>query len=163
MGEARRRRDAAVEVLPNGVCLGRNRPTPEGQQLGASLAKMADAGEPIARLEFPAMPPRCKSCAFTAGTVPNGCPETAIDAFGCIVESTPFMCHQRFDDDGNPQDLCTGWVFAMASPHARVFQKALDGKMPFEIPARSTEAQAYMDEERRKLRAKRRSDHGQAE
>lgn len=154
MGEAKRRREAAKVVLPNGIRLVTNKPTPEGYHLGALFAGMADEGEPLVRLSFPAHAPRCKSCAFTNGTLPNGCPETVLDAFASIVEDTPFMCHQRFDDDGNPEDLCAGWAFAKEAKMASMLKQVTGGKLPFEVPVRSPGVQAYMDEMRRKIRAK---------
>lgn len=132
MGEAKRKREAAKEVLPNGVCLVVNRPTPQGYLLGAVLAAAADRGEPIARLSDPTMPPRCKSCAFTQGTIPNGCPETVLDAMGALIETIPFRCHQHFDDDGDPMDICSGWIFAMAAPVVDAMREEFGGTMPFE-------------------------------
>lgn len=51
---------------------------------------------------------RCKSCAFRAGTVPNGCPQTQMDALKCVIEGVPFKCHQA-DRKGWP---CHGWYAA---------------------------------------------------
>lgn len=92
----------------------RNKPSPEGRAAGEQLARLADRGEPIVRERFPAHAPRCQSCAFTAGTFPNGCLETVADAFKCLADGRPFYCHQTFDADGNPTDLCAGWSFALA-------------------------------------------------
>lgn len=41
----------------------RNYTTPEGHELGGTLAKWCDDAEPQARLKFPELPPRCNSCA----------------------------------------------------------------------------------------------------
>lgn len=155
MGEARRRREAAKVILPTGEMLGTNRPTEQGWKLGSILADMADAGEPIVRLDFPACTPRCKSCAFTHGTVPNGCPETVLDATGCVVEGIPFMCHEHFDEDGEASEFCSGWIFAKESPKADVLREITGGKLPFEMPAQSEAAQAYMKELRCKKRKER--------
>jgi hypothetical protein len=149
MGEAKRKRAVAKVVTSEGICLGLNRPTTEGWALGKALAEMADDGEPTTRLAFPAHKPRCKSCAFTSGTLPNGCPETVLDAVGCIVEEIPFMCHQYFDDDGNSSDFCAGWLFAKDSEIARIFKTMFGGKLPFALPARGPAAQAFIEETRR--------------
>ncbi|WP_286554367.1 hypothetical protein [Variovorax sp. J22G40] len=84
------------------------RVTPEGRALGAELARltetkvaeMAAAGEPDER---------CKTCAFRAGTVPNGCPQTLMDAVKCIVEQQPFYCHVNTYADGS-ESVCAGWL-----------------------------------------------------
>ena len=89
-----------------------NRPSPEGRAIGEQLARLTDKAEPIVRAQFPNHTPRCKSCAFTAGTFPNGCLPTVMDALKCVVDGTPFHCHQEFDDKGVPTDLCAGWAIA---------------------------------------------------
>lgn len=99
-----------------------NRPTPLGRQVGAWLGELTDAAEPFARLEFPQMPPRCKSCAFRGGSIPNGCEETLIEAIKCAAEGVPFYCHLRFKPDGSPIDLCSGWVMLHGSPPAKVLE-----------------------------------------
>lgn len=161
MGEAKRRRAAAVEILPSGILLERNRPTEQGYELGAFLARAAIDGEPTARLEFPDVPPACASCAFRKGTIPNGCPETVLDASGCLIEDTPFMCHMHFDDDGNPTELCSGWLFARKSIIAKGLQ-IISGGDPGYMPAKEAAAREYLDEERRKLRAKKMQANGAA-
>lgn len=87
-----------------------NRPTELGYEMGARLAAMTDAEELKLRLQFPNHAERCKTCAFTAGTVPNGCENTLMDAIKCVVESIPFMCHQHFDENGAPTELCAGFA-----------------------------------------------------
>ncbi len=58
---------------------------------------------------------RCRSCAFTAGTVPNGCIQTQMDALKAVVEKIPFTCHQH-DREGQ---ICHGWFAArVAMRHA---------------------------------------------
>lgn len=89
-----------------------NRPTPEGRRLGAELARIADKAEAEDLKSFPDQKQRCESCAFRAGTIPNGCPETLLDAVKCVVERVPFMCHQVRDADGNCTELCMGWLAA---------------------------------------------------
>ena len=90
----------------------RNRPTPEGKEAGAYIARFTDRAEIEVRKRFPNHAERCKSCAYRGGTVPNGCPDTVIDATKCAFEHRPFYCHERFNEDGTPQDLCAGWLIA---------------------------------------------------
>lgn len=91
-----------------------SRVSPEGRALGERLVRitepwikhLADEGEPDER---------CRSCAFTAGTVPNGCIQTQMDALKAVVEKIPFNCHQA-DRKGH---VCHGWFAAMvATRHA---------------------------------------------
>lgn len=89
-----------------------NRPSPEGRMLGEQLARLTDNAEREARAKFPNHKERCKSCAFTRGTFPNGCLSTVMDALKCVVDGTPFHCHQHFDEKGVPTDLCAGWAMA---------------------------------------------------
>lgn len=88
-----------------------NRPSPEGRMLGEQLARMCD----IEEKKFPNHAQRCKSCAFRAGTVPNGCLPTVMDALKATMEGEPFMCHQHFDKDGNPTELCAGAAILLGS------------------------------------------------
>ena len=68
--------------------------SPEGRAMGEQLVRvteprinaLAAEGEPDER---------CKSCAFTSGTVPNGCLQTQMDALKAVVEKVPFNCHQH--------------------------------------------------------------------
>lgn len=130
----------------------RNRPTPEGFMVGTMLARWAREGEPAARLVEPTTPPMCKSCAFRQGTIPNGCPETVLDALRVIVEQNDdFYCHREFDDEGNAVHLCSGATFAMASQEAAAFRETCGGKLPFP----EIEHKAELDEERRQMRAER--------
>lgn len=85
----------------------RNRVTPEGRALGESMVRITEPA--IARLADEGEPDeRCKSCAFRLGTVPNGCPQTQLDALKAVIEDVPFMCHQA-DRAGWP---CHGWFAA---------------------------------------------------
>jgi len=85
----------------------RNRPTPEGAQLGENLARFCDEAEPAARLKAPALPPRCNSCAFRKGPhVANGSPETQMDALKAVIEGVEFQCHEPARA-GQP---CSGWA-----------------------------------------------------
>lgn len=93
----------------------RNVPTTEGREAGAHLARMTEPA--ILELAAQGEPDeRCKTCAFRAGTYPNGCPITVMDAIKCGLEGTPFWCH---DKSRQPQPTCHGW-FAL--------RYALDGK-----------------------------------
>jgi hypothetical protein len=92
-----------------------NVPTPEGRLLGAQLARLADVEEERLRERFPHMHRRCGDCAFRAGTVPNGCPETLMDAVKGLVEAVPFYCHKKFDEDGKPLLLCAGYALLVGA------------------------------------------------
>lgn len=80
-----------------------HRVSPEGAALGAQMARLYD----IAERQLGAYADegeRCKSCAFRAGTVPNGCAQTQLDISKCSAEGIPFYCHQHRGE------LCHGWV-----------------------------------------------------
>lgn len=96
------------------MALVRNRATPEGRSLGKVLARMADVAEERSRAKWPDQQERCQSCAFRSDTLPNGCPDTVWDALKCVAEMRTFMCHQRFDSDGNAIDVCAGWFLAVS-------------------------------------------------
>lgn len=88
----------------------RNRPTPDGRELGKTLAKWSDEAEPKARLRLPELPPRCQSCAFREGRhLANGSPYTQMDVLKCVVEGIEFHCHQP-DREGH---ICSGWAMLM--------------------------------------------------
>lgn len=97
----------------------RNFTSPEGHMLGKKMAEWCDDAEPVARLAEPALPPRCASCAFRAGGhLANGSPATQMDAMKCVIEQTPFHCH----DVHRPDQVCSGWammVLASAGKEAR--------------------------------------------
>ena len=83
------------------------RVSPEGQAMGAQLARLTEPW--IKRLAAQGEPDeRCKSCAFTPGTVPNGCLQTQMDALKAVVEKVPFLCHQH----GRKGMPCHGWFAA---------------------------------------------------
>jgi len=85
----------------------RNRVTPEGRDMGEQMARLTDRS--ITKLAREGEDDdRCTSCAFRAGTVPNGCLQTQMDALKCVVEDVPFLCHQA-DRKGWP---CHGWYAA---------------------------------------------------
>ena len=88
----------------------RNRPTPEGRELGRHLARFCDEAEPKARLRFPELPPRCNSCAFKEGPhIANSSPQTQMDALKCSIEGKQFNCHEPARE-GWP---CMGWAIMM--------------------------------------------------
>lgn len=79
-----------------------HRVTVEGRALGEQMAKLFDIAE--RRLGVLAdQDERCLTCAFRAGTVPNGCPQTGLDTSKCLAEVIPFYCHQDL------AKLCHGW------------------------------------------------------
>ena len=85
----------------------RNVAAPEGKALGQQLARLCDAAEPAARQLAPHLPPRCRSCAFRAGNhIPNGSPQTLMDALKCVIERVRFDCHEK----GRVGQPCSGWA-----------------------------------------------------
>lgn len=87
-----------------------HRVSPVGQAAGAQLVRLVEPA--IARLAAEGEPDeRCKSCAFRAGTVPNGCAQTMMDALKCVIEDVPFLCHVNTYRDGSPK-ICHGWFAA---------------------------------------------------
>lgn len=95
----------------------RNTPEPAGWALGAHLARFADQAEASLRAQGVAVPERCSTCAFRAGTWPNGCVTAVMDATKCMIEHVPFMCHH----DKAVQTPCAGFLALMADggPEAR--------------------------------------------
>jgi len=75
-----------------------NQRTPEGIELGKQMARLCDkelAGKPDNR---------CATCAFRHGDhLANGSPETLMNATKCIIERTPFWCHEH-------DRPCAGWL-----------------------------------------------------
>jgi len=86
-----------------------NVPTPEGRALGTQIARLCDQAEEQVRERFPRHHRRCGDCAFRAGTDPNGCVETVMDATKAVLEGIPFFCHKAMPD-GEPKLLCAGWT-----------------------------------------------------
>lgn len=88
----------------------RNYRTPEGAELGRTLAKWCDDAEPKARLRMPELPPRCNSCACCAGShLANASPFTQMDFLKCLMEGREFYCHEPARKD----QLCSGWAMFM--------------------------------------------------
>lgn len=81
------------------------RVTPLGRELGEHIARLVQPG--IDQLAAEGEPDeRCQTCAFRAGTVPNGCVQTLADAMKAAMEgSRAFLCHQ----DKTLQTPCHGW------------------------------------------------------
>lgn len=93
-----------------------NEPDAEGRKLGAELARLADVAEAEQLKTFPDQLPRCDDCAFRAGTNPNGCSETLMDAIKCVMELNPFYCHKGLDEQGSPKHICRGWFLLVSEP-----------------------------------------------
>ena len=111
-----------------------NLPCETGRQAGAVLARAADRAEVEMLKIFPDNHPRCNDCAFRAGTRPNGCPETILEATKCVVEGKPFYCHKGVKDGEPPKVLCAGAALLYEGPQhdmlvmaARMMSEELDG------------------------------------
>lgn len=94
-----------------------NLPSPEGAALGRELARLV-AGE-FAKFTNP--PVMCDECAFRAGTIPNQCASTLMDAIKCTHEGEPFYCHKGYKGDPDrdePKRLCAGYVACTMSETA---------------------------------------------
>lgn len=98
-----------------------------GKRAGAFMAQLADA-EIAALAREGDVDERCKSCAFRAGTVPNGCAQTQLDIQKAITEDVPFMCHCYRDKGGKPNRICYGW-FAVRRIVDR-FEQGTGRKLP---------------------------------
>ena len=104
-----------------------SRVTPEGRAMGAQMVRLVTPTiEQLARDGEP--DERCKSCAFRPGTVPNGCPQTQLDALKAVVEGVPFTCHQA-DRRAWP---CHGWYAARVAIHRA--EKARGAPLKAECP-----------------------------
>ena len=106
-----------------------SRVSPEGRKLGEQMVRMTGPWiEHLAR-EGEA-DERCKSCAFRAGTVPNGCIQTQMDVLKAVVEDVPFQCHQA-DKKGL---ICHGWFAARyAINQSQKSKGALELSCPWEF------------------------------
>lgn len=96
------------------------RVSPQGRSLGNRIVRWTQPW--VAHLEQQGEPDaRCKSCAFRAGTVPNGCLQTQMDVLKAVIEKVPFNCHQH-DRQGQ---ICHGWFAArVAMRHAEEIKGA---------------------------------------
>jgi hypothetical protein len=99
------------------------RVTPEGKALGLQLIRLTAPA--LIRLLIDGEPDgRCPTCAFRDGTVPNGCPQTTMDALKAVAEDVPFMCHHKQPKNTVP---CHGWYAA------RVALKGAKFKVPYDF------------------------------
>ena len=81
-----------------------SRVTPEGRLAGFNTARLVEPA--VRELERQGeADERCKSCAGSYGTVPNGCLQTNLDFIKAVAEKVPFLCHQA-DRKGMP---CHAW------------------------------------------------------
>lgn len=92
-----------------------NQRTPDGIALGEQMARLCDK-------EITGKPDnRCGTCAFRRGDhLANGSPETLMSAIKCVLERTPFPCHEHGTD--RP---CAGWL-AMRTPAGRELEMPWD-------------------------------------
>ncbi len=97
---------------------------PQGQALGRQMAAIADKAYAALDARLGEGDERCKSCAFTRGTVPNGCLQTQMDVIKAVIETAPFMCHQH-DRKGAP---CDGWYAVYLA-----MRSTENTKGPFEV------------------------------
>lgn len=83
-----------------------NRPTPDGIEAGQNMVRLLFPPHVVEKFE------RCKSCAFRAGTIPNGCASTILTAIECVRTGERFYCHEYKDEQGENSRLCGGWLQA---------------------------------------------------
>lgn len=87
--------------------------SPEGAEIGARMAVLAEHGSKIAETAFPGHAQPCHDCAFRRGTLPNEDALTQLDVMTCVASGTPFYCHVKGEDAANdPKQLCAGWALA---------------------------------------------------
>jgi hypothetical protein len=86
----------------------RNKPSPEGYEVGKELARLCETQVEKYRGLGMAAPRRCNTCAYRAGTYANGCLPTVADALKCALENVPFECHEHRKED--PAPVCAGWM-----------------------------------------------------
>lgn len=91
----------------------KDRITHEGQELGKRMAHLADIGAKKFLDDDGEKDARCKTCAYSVGTVPNGCGITQMDAFKAMVEGEiVFNCHCK--DMNGELPICAGFKYAKA-------------------------------------------------
>lgn len=100
-----------------------NRVSKEGIAMGVEMARLCDVEVPklIAMGEWEE-DERCASCAFRAGTVPNGCSQTQMDVLKCVMEKQAFFCHAT---PVQGTKVCAGWFASM---------QAVKNSPPMECP-----------------------------
>lgn len=103
----------------------------KARKQGRIFEESIEAGKHVARLAENAVSrvaamgdpdERCHTCAFRLGTPANQCADTLADAMKCIIEKTPFYCH----DKKRVGHVCHGWFAA-----AVVTKDMPAGKAPF--------------------------------
>lgn len=111
-----------------------HRVSPEGKTAGALMARLADAECAVLASKHDEPDERCKTCAFRAGTVPNGCAQTQSDVAKAVIEHVPFMCHSHQDAGGRFNRICHGW-FAVTRivDRARTAGAQLPEKAPWDF------------------------------
>ena len=78
-----------------------NKVTLEGWQMGKEIARLCDVEAAKQGKDG-----RCHTCAFRAGDhIANGSPETLMSAMKCVMERTPFWCHES-------DRPCRGWLLS---------------------------------------------------
>ena len=75
----------------------KNQRTPEGEEFGRHMARLCETA-------IRGEDKRCSTCAFRQGNlIANGSPQTLMTALKCVMERTPFYCHEI--------DVpCAGWL-----------------------------------------------------
>ena len=91
-------------MADNSTSLRLNVPAEDGVALGAQLARLTEGEAPRFYKAHAEGRARCATCAFRAGTYPNGCAATLMDALKCVLEGVPFHCHEA------EEKLCAGYV-----------------------------------------------------
>jgi hypothetical protein len=56
----------------------------------------------------------CHGCAFRLGSLANQSPSTTSDVYWCLGGDDRFMCHEHFDEEGNPTVPCGGHAQILA-------------------------------------------------
>lgn len=76
------------------------------------MARLAEDGKAKLVAKGLACGVRCDDCAFTAGTLPNRCAPTLMDALKCVIEVVPFACHKG---SAPGERTCGGWLDSVAA------------------------------------------------
>lgn len=94
----------------------RGGPSAHGAALGAALSRIEQAGRAVAEANGIAIPPKCRSCAFRLGSLPNQCAETTVEAMWAACGTQGFACHHGLDADGQPTLDCAGLAAVEHAP-----------------------------------------------
>jgi hypothetical protein len=104
-----------------------SRVTPEGRAAGFQMVRLIEPA--VAELVRQGEPDeRCKSCAGSLGTVPNGCPQTLGDFMKALIEDVPFLCHHA-DRKGWP---CHAWYAGRVA--IRAAEKRRGAPLALKVP-----------------------------